>query len=217
MDGKTVEAGLNCEEEFGGTVDGVFYSILKEHGPIMKREDLERACTERGMNRHTFVAHLTFCPIIHRYAAGVYGLRGAKVPPGLVDSLVSQSDNHHKRKTLLDFGWSEDGRIWVAHSVSAGMLRNGLFTIPAAMKQYLEGIYNLRAIDGTNIGNFTVKENTGWNLGSFYRRRGAEEGDHLIMLFDIKSRIAEVAVSEDEDMLGTFKKQDLEQYEENIR
>ncbi len=207
VDGSTIEARLNCEEELGGSVEWIFYTILKERGPIMKREDFERACIEQGMNLHTFVAYLTFSPIIHRYATGVYGLRGAKVPPGLVDSLLSKSDNHRKRKTFLDSGWTEDGKIWIAHRVSAGMLRNGLFVIPAAMKVYLEGIYDLKAIDGSNIGDFTVKGNAGWNLGSFYKRRGAEEGDHLIMLFDIKTKIAIVAISEDEDMLSMFKRQ----------
>jgi len=212
--GRSIEADLNCEEELGGTTEWIFFLILKEHGPVMKREDFETACIEQGMNRNTFFMYLTFSPIIHRYAIGVYGLRGAKVPPGFVESLVSEA-YHHKRKTLLDFGWAEDGKIWIAHNISAGMLKNGLFTIPAAIKEYLEGIYILKTIDGTNIGNFTVKGNSGWNLGSFYKRRGAEEGDHLIILFDIGLKIARIAVSEDEDILAMFKRQDLEGYEEN--
>ena len=212
VDGRTIETKLNWEEELKGSTEWALCAALKEQGPIMRKEDLEKTCLELGMKYNTLNAYLTFSPIIHRFAISVYGLRGAKVPPGFVESLVSDIDRT-KRKTLLDSGWTEDGSIWISHRVSEGMLKNGVFTIPAGMKKYLEGTYTLKTIDGVNIGSFRIKDNAGWSLGGFYRRRGAEEGDYMLMLFDIKSRVAWIALGEDEGVLEMFRKQDTEEEE----
>jgi hypothetical protein len=52
--------------------------VLREHGPIMPKAKLEELCVEKGLRRDTFSIHLTYSPVIARYATGVYGLRGAR-------------------------------------------------------------------------------------------------------------------------------------------
>jgi hypothetical protein len=53
-----------------------FACILSKNGGIMKRSQLEPMCLAAGMKQSTFFHHLLYSPIISRYAAGIYGLRG---------------------------------------------------------------------------------------------------------------------------------------------
>jgi hypothetical protein len=96
------------------------------------------------------------------------------------------------------------------------MLRNGVFGIPASLKDYLNGTYMLKTLEGITVGNFRVKENAGWSIGSFFRRRGAEIDDFLMILFDLKSRIARIAVGENEDILELFTIQDIDEQLSNL-
>ena len=58
----------------GADTERTMADVLKEHGPILERQRLEDLCTARGLKRDTFYVHLTYSPVIERYAQGVYGL-----------------------------------------------------------------------------------------------------------------------------------------------
>lgn len=60
-----------------GTTEAVMVSVLREHGPALQPAAFRRFCVERGMNRGTFAAVLSFSPVIQRFEDGSYGLCGA--------------------------------------------------------------------------------------------------------------------------------------------
>lgn len=167
----------------------------------MQRAKLEQQCLALGMNRSTFYAYLSYSPVIERFASGVYGIRGAKIDPGVVESLIP----HGQRPTSvrLDHGWTGDRRIWIGYRLSEGMVGNGAFSVPGGMKQFLQGQYTLKSSDGVKIGTVVVKENSGWGLGTFFRRRGGEPGDTLLIIFDAKAQEATVSIG-DESLLDQF-------------
>ena len=72
------------------TLNAPWPVFLKEHGPVLERQRLEDLCTARGLKRDTFYIHLTYSPVIERFAQGVYGLRGSPVPPGLAESMATR-------------------------------------------------------------------------------------------------------------------------------
>ena len=67
-------------------VEYTFYYILKLEGPLFQSVELEKRCLHYGMNVHTFWMYLMFSPILAQYAAGIYGLRGARFAPGEAES-----------------------------------------------------------------------------------------------------------------------------------
>jgi hypothetical protein len=174
-----------------GRVESTMVEILRECGPVMERSELERLCQERGIIRSTFYIYLDYSPVITKYARGVYGLPGVEISPGTIESL---SPKRRWGRTLSDYGWRADGTVWVAYIVSAGMLANGLVTIPASMKAFVQGDFDLKTPDGASIGTLVVKENSAWGLGPFYRRRGGEIGDALLVILDSRSREATVQI-----------------------
>jgi hypothetical protein len=68
--------------------------------------------------------------------------------------------------------------------------------VPAGIRQYVQGRFTLKTADDTQIGAFVIKDTSGWGLGPFFRRRGGEAGDALRIRFDLKQKVALVALGE---------------------
>jgi hypothetical protein len=194
---------LDWEKVLAGANEWAICAVLKEHSPVLRTNELEKLCLELGMNEHSFNLFLAYSPIITKYAIGVYGLRGARIPPGLIESLTTVRT---VGKLIMDYGWTSDGRIWLGISLSEAILRTGIFGIPAAMKRFIEGDFVLKSADGLTIGNLKIKDSGGWSLKPFFRRRGGEPGDCLVLTFHPSSREA-VAYLGDEDLLEDFRPQ----------
>jgi hypothetical protein len=168
--------------------------VLKEHGPVLERQRLEDLCTARGLRRETFFIHLTYSPVIERFAQGVYGLRGSAVPPGLAESLATRRS---KSKLIRDYGWKDDGRIEILYRLSKSVLSNGIVSVPAGIRQYVQGRFTLKTADLMEVGNLVVRDTSAWGLGPFFRRRGGEPGDTLTIRFDLKQRVVVVELGDE--------------------
>ena len=172
--------------------------VLMEHGPVMQRAKFEELCLGRGMKRATFWVYLDYSPVIERFAPGVYGLRGAGVDPGFVQSLIP----HCTRRTpvRLDHGWTTDRKIWIGYRLSEPMLASGVFSVPPGLKSFLQGSFALKADDGALVGTIAVKDGTGWGIGPFFRCRGGEAGDTIVIVFDLKAKEALLSIGDDDLM-----------------
>lgn len=195
IQGKMVYADprLDWEGVLKGTTDWAMCAILKEYGPAMSTAEFERRCLEVGVNKRTFSVYLSYSPIITKIISGVYGLRGSKIPPGVVESLKRV---HKPQRVITDYGWTSDGEIWVAIKLSDAIVRTGVFSIPSGMKTFIQGEFALKAADGVAIGNLKIKDYSGWNLSSFFARRGGETGDYLVLVFDLKDRVVKARVGD---------------------
>jgi hypothetical protein len=173
--------------------------ILTSHGPVMQRAKFEDMCRARGMNRSTFYVYLDYSPILERFASGVYGLRGAKVDPSTIESLLPQS--RPTATVRLDHGWSGNQHIWISYQLSEAMIANGAFSVPPGFKALLQGSFTATVADRQRIGTLVVKETAGWGLGPFFRRRGGEPGDILLLVFDLSTKTAVISIG-DQDLLN---------------
>jgi hypothetical protein len=168
--------------------------VLKEHGPVIQRAKFEELCLAAGMNHGSFWVLLSYCPLICRHATGVYGLRGAEVPVGLIDNLVPK--RRGKPKLVVDYAWKNERDIQILYRVSEGMLSRGIVTIPTALKVFLKGRFTLMTDDNSNIGTLVLKDNSAWGLRPFFIRRGGEVGDYLSIVFDLSRIIATVQLGD---------------------
>ena len=172
-----------------------------EHGPVMQRAKFEELCAASGMKRATFYAYLDYSPVIERFAPGVYGLRGAAVEPGVVEALIPP---YQPRIPIrLDHGWTSDRRVWIGFRLSEAMLNSGVFSVPGGLKDYLQGEFTLKSSEGTIVGTAVVKNAAAWGIGPFFRCRGGEPGDVLVIVFDLKAREAILSIGDD-DLLEQF-------------
>lgn len=194
VDGDTVIADppLDWRQVLRG-LERALASVLKESGPVMDRPKLEEVCVRTGMKKGTFYVLLDHSPILTRLARGVYALRGAPVPPGLVESLTPSV---RRGKVLVDYGWTPERKIWLVYKVSKAMISSGMFTIPVALKSFVEGEFDLTTADGSPIGRLISKDNGAHGLRPFFARRGGDAGDYLVLLFDLEHRTATVTLGD---------------------
>jgi hypothetical protein len=71
------------------------------------------------------------------------------------------------------------------------------------MKRFIAGEFTLKAEDGLQVGRLVVKESSAWSLGPFFRRRGGEVDDYLVILIDPASREATINIG-DADLFDDF-------------
>jgi hypothetical protein len=184
--GNTVSAQppLDWRRSLGET-EAALVRVLNERGPVMRRQELEDACLALGMNRSTFFVYLDYSPILVRHAPGVYGLRGASTSPAEVEHLRSKS---RPGKVLVDYGWTPDGRIWMGYRLSNSMILTGVFSVPAAFRQFIQGEFSLRTAEGQVLGKIKSAGDRAWGLGTLFRRLGGEQDDYLVLIFDLAGR-----------------------------
>lgn len=171
---------------------------LFDYGPVMRRDDLERVVVaERGLNRSSFYIYLTYAPMIERYAPGVFGLRGAAVTAAEVDAMIPQRVRH---QVLQDHGWTDDGRLWAAFRISPAAEATGILGAPAAVRAVTTGSYELYAEDERPVGTLVIEQNI-WGLSPFFRLRGVEAGDMVVITLSLPDRRATIAVGGEELLL----------------
>jgi hypothetical protein len=181
-----------------GTNERIIVETLFDHDFVMRRDDLERiAVRERGLNRSSFYVYLTYSPVLERYAAGVYGLRGASVTASQVDALIPP---RVRSQSLQDQGWTDSGEFWAAFRVSRAAETSGVLSAPAALRSVAHGRFELRSEDGRPVGTLAIEQNM-WGLSPFFRRWGVEAGDYIVVRVDIRKRCAVVMVGDSELVL----------------
>jgi len=187
-----------------GANEALLVDVLFEHGPVMRRTDLEEiVVSQRGIPRNSFYIYLTYSPILRRFAPGVYGLRGSAVSAAQVQALVPPRD---RSQVLRDHGWRRDGTVWCAYRISKAAEISGVLSPPGALREAIQGRYVLRTEDGETVGTLVVEDRV-WGLSSVYRRRGIEAGDYVVLALDLGSQEAVVYVG-DEDLLLRFQQGD---------
>lgn len=105
--------------------------------------------------------------------------------PGTIESLPPAG---RRGRVLKDYGWGSDRAVWRAYELSRRMVAQGYADIPTAMRGIVDGEFSLDAADGAAFGYVKIRGGCLTDLGSFFRRRGAEQGDHLVLVLDLASR-----------------------------
>ncbi len=145
-------------------VEAQLAGIFRQHGPIVERSVLEDLCVEKGVNRFSFHAFLASSPIIAQYGHSVYGLIGAEVAPGVVESLLARHRTERSSMRVLDaHGRMADGRIWLSYRLSKAVSTYAVITVPAELKDAVSGKFDLVTAEGRQVGVLAASD--GLRLG----------------------------------------------------
>jgi len=178
-------------------VEAKLVAVLQAHGPVMERGAMEDLCVERGMNRFSFHAFISWSPVIAQYGHNLYGLLGAEVTPQQLDKLRAERRAQRPSRRVLDrHGWTDDGKVWLSYRLSKAASTYAVITVPAALKKVVHGRFELLAPDGRAIGTLATKDGRAWGLGAFLRKQSARIGDHIILTLDLEKRTAVVSWDE---------------------
>ena len=68
------------------------------------------------------------------------------------------------------------------------MIVTGNCSIPASMRETIEGEFKLKTEDGTEVGRLATKDGRGWGLAPFLRKSGGEPGDTILLTIDLQAK-----------------------------
>jgi hypothetical protein len=178
-------------------VEAKLVAMLKVHGPVMERGAMEDLCVNAGMNRFSFHAFVSWSPVIAQYGHSVYGLLGAEVSEKLVAELLAKRRASRANHRVLDrHGWTDNGGVWLSYRLSKAASTYAVITIPAALRDVVDGRFTFVDPKGDAIGTLATKDGRAWGLGAFLRKHGAKIGDHIVLTLDLKKRTATVTWDE---------------------
>jgi hypothetical protein len=153
------------------------------------------------MNVNTFGLYLTYSPVIAHLGTDIWSLRGVRVDPAAVEAVREANALRPKEKRVLDHGWTPGGQLWLAARIPAAHDAAKLVvSVPGAIRHYLSRRqFEARDEDSVSHGLLRVNdEGVSYGFTSFLRQRGADEGDILIVEFDLTKNTALLRLGDDE-------------------
>lgn len=207
----SADPALNWKAILEGTNAYDLVTALTIFGPVLTRSEFETLCLNKGMNRTSFYMYLGASPLIQRYARGVYGLRGAEVSATTIEQLRKKVELETSTRTkegftsrvLQDYGRTPEGHIWIAYKLSDNSVHSGVITVPGSVQKYLEGEFALYSADKIHMGTLKTRNGSAWGLGPFFRRRGAEPRDCMLLEYNLHKKTVSAELG-DEDLLERF-------------
>jgi len=172
-------------------------SVLREHGPVMERGEMEDVCVADGMNRFSFHAFVSWSPVIVQLGHSVYGLLGTEVTRRQIEAVAAARRATRTSRRVLDrHGMTDDGKVWLSYRLSKAASTYAVITIPAALREVVNGRFQFIDAEGRAIGTLATKDGRAWGLGAFLRKHGAQIGDHIVLTLDLEKRTAVVTWDE---------------------
>ena len=179
-----------------GTADQIYVDSLRSTAScVLDRQSLLR---DRGLNDSTFSVATTYSPILSHVDLNIWTLRGVDVNPAAVEALRAANALRPREKRLQDYGWTTDGRIWIATRIPE-LYESYVCGCPGAVVRFLQG-RRFRALgeDGLEYGTigFSESPSTSYGYNPFLHRVGAEQGDILISEFDLNADIVTLKIGD---------------------
>jgi hypothetical protein len=177
----------NLREVLGETEQIMVDVLRSTPAGILDRHTFAAACLERGMKPTTFSVFLSASAVIEHVDTGIWGLRGIHIDPVEVERLRVALAMRPRERRLVDFGWTDNGNLWLAMRLPNLSIASYTHGIPTAILPYVAG-RQFRALtrDNREVGTVVVDERgASWGYGPFLAREGADEGDILYTEFNL--------------------------------
>ena len=203
VDGDVVYTAIPLEytRELGAT-DRTMVDVLRSSpSGVMDRTSLLEECLARGMNENTFSVSSTYSCVLEHLGIGVWKLRGTEVSPAAVEAVRKANRIKPREERVLESGWSEDGKLWVAAKIPRLGKNAMIIGVPGSIKRFLE-TQSFKCIakeSKIECGTITINANgTSYGYGPFIRRYGLDENDVLLAEFDLASNNVMLSVADEE-------------------
>lgn len=187
---------LDWREELSGDERSLMGILWAARGQILRREEFHEVSSSKGVSAASFSHWLSDSPVVRQVATGVWGIRGQRVDPALVETLRSRSGRSGGKR--VDFvEWTDGGpRIEVR---LPGEINSVVVGIPAAIRSYVSGqCFDVVTSDGDSCGAVRIVSNgSSWGYGRFLRRVGADPGDLLRVDFDLADKTVRLEIVDD--------------------
>lgn len=169
--------------------------ILREHGPVADRGAIEDLSVKSGMNRFSFHAFIAASPVIQQFGHSIYGLIGSKPSKAFLNRILDRRRHRTSSRVLADYRTNPDGTVEIDYRLSKAASTYAVITIPAKLKERIEGRFRLLAEDGREVGAIAARDGRAWGLGAYLRECSAHTKDFVSLKFDAENRTALVRLT----------------------
>ncbi len=169
----------------------------------MDRLSLQAACDDIGMKRATVTVWTTYAECLKRFGHNVWGLRGADVPPEVIEQLQAQARAARRAvdRTKL-VGTTPSGRPWTARRITPSFVYSGVMTCDWGKPQLAyRTLAAVDMLDGEATGSLRFEDNFNWGYSVFLGRHNAQPGQVLRVLADPDNGTCYLEIGGDE-LLG---------------
>lgn len=169
---------------------------------VLDRKTLIDDCVKRGLNENTVSVYTTYSPILEHIGLDLWKLRGVQVDPAAVEAVREQNQLRHRQTRLLNYGWTSDGKLWVAWRLPPS-INSVVLGVPGAVLRYLANrSFSAFAKDsGRATGNISINDiGSSYGYSPFLRYKGADENDTFVAEFDLARSDVQLSIT-DESML----------------
>jgi DNA-directed RNA polymerase alpha subunit len=201
VDGAVVSRQGTLQRTFLSPAERELVRLLEEHGGCMGTRALERSATELGMGSPLLWQRLSYSCVLTKPAPGVFAIRGVELLPAQIEA--ASEITAPKRRTV-DVGWTPSGSPWCAIELSYAASRTGIVSVPSAVRRFVQGEFGIVLRDGRRVGQLRVGDTSAWGLQPTIARRGFEEGDVVILEWDVQKRLV-LVVRADVDSLEAYR------------
>jgi len=195
-DGRVIATEDLIPSETLGGLELDFFEVLSAHGGLMERQQLGNACFDRGMNINSWSTKLSGSPILTQPVPGVFALIGTEIPPGAAEALQPRTVY---KKVMQDWGWTTDtAQPWIAIRANRGHLFNGLINIHKSQTGFIQGAFAVSNSGSAVGGAIRFNQTMASGFRPYFIDMGLEEGDTLLLLFDLLNRSLSIEIGGDE-------------------
>ncbi|MCI0561843.1 MAG: hypothetical protein MN733_25435, partial [Nitrososphaera sp.] len=185
-----------------GNAERILVEVLRASpAGVMDRKTFSEGCLVRGMNENTFSVLSTYSSVLEHIGIDIWKLRGVKVDPTAVEAVRIANRLRPREKRVLEYGWSNDGALWIAVRVPRMSKQNIVFGCPGAVQRYLVGQeYQCKTKEGNHdCGTVVFNEaGTSYGYGPFVRRYGLDADDILLAEFDLSTNVVTLSAGTEE-------------------
>lgn len=189
---------LDYKQELGEADQILVESLRSSPSGLMDRLNLREMCLAKGLNPNTFEISLSYSAVVDHVDTNIWSLRGVPVDQACVAAVRELNAQRPKVKRVQDFGWTEDGRIWITILIPAHV-HNAVFGIPAPMVRMLKDQrFSAFNASGQDVGRVSINdEGTAYGFQSFLKQAGADEGDTFLLEFELDSQTVTLRVGDE--------------------
>jgi len=213
VQGETVSrVGAGWKEFLDGMREGLLAKAVASAGGVVTRDQMEEAGRSVGFSLSSVNVLWGNSPLFDRVRSGVVRLRGMTVAPGMLENI---SSSRVQLQVARDYGWTGDGKIWIATSLSHRILSDGRVYVPAGVRRFLGASYQLWDHGEWSAGELKLADGHICGVRQYLVRRGAEVGDWLLAIFDLPRRGVNLYLG-DEDLLEDLRATDANGEHEEV-
>jgi hypothetical protein len=173
----------------------ILINVLQSHGPALQRDPLLEHCLAQGLDETAFNRLTSHSLILDKQDSGGYSIVDSIVPTpapqNVEDERTNTSSENFKRGTLAD------GLLFLAWKLDAPAIQSEVLRVAEEINTF-EGDYNLKTLFGHELGTLHIRQRACWDVRPLLTRSGADAGDTLVLVLNIRDQVATGVLGEDD-------------------